>query len=327
MLQSFRRADFDALAQIWSGFFPPPYRVDPQQLKRNTVECPVFDWGASVIHAPDGPPLGFVVVKKSPQGILYEGQKRDESFLCAIAYDQAQTAIDMLASVKTVLRDRGIHKLHFGQDAWHFFPGCPVDHTPLRNLLTVEGFVEGGEILDLERDLGDYEALVAVPKGLTVRPLAQGERDLLKEFLEDEFPGRWAYEVIAKVESEDCTECVVGLFEKASLVGFARVQKWDDKIPMAGGVWRQALGERWGIVGPIGIASRLRAKGLGHGLLGQTLLYLKGLGVERCVVDWTDMEGFYGKHGFKVARRYKAMNLNLETQPASKPSNWDVGLH
>ncbi|MES1227260.1 MAG: hypothetical protein ABUL72_01235, partial [Armatimonadota bacterium] len=83
MLQSFRRANFSDLANLWSNYFPPRYHVDPELLKLNTVDCPVFDWGASLIHAPDGPPQGFVVVKKPGAGRLYPGDRTDSAYLCA----------------------------------------------------------------------------------------------------------------------------------------------------------------------------------------------------------------------------------------------------
>ena len=63
MRNSFRDADWDALARLWAEFYPPKYHVDAALLKQNTVECPVFDWGASVIEVMDDETLGFVAVK------------------------------------------------------------------------------------------------------------------------------------------------------------------------------------------------------------------------------------------------------------------------
>lgn len=326
MLQSFRRANFSELASIWSNYFPPRYRVDPDLLKLNTVECPVFDWGASLIHAPDGPAQGFVVIKKPAAGRLYPGKQMDEAYLCAIAYQEADTAVDLLAEVKKILRNRGVRKLHFGQDAWHFFPGCPDDAGALKSLLTVEGFAEGPEAFDMERDLTDYKAPGPVPDGYTVRPLREEDLVNFKEFMQREFPGRWLYDVLEKINREGCPECVIGLFKGEEMVGFARVQKWSDKVAMAGGVWRMDLGDHWGSLGPIGVAARLRGKGLGHALLGASLEHLKAEGVKRCLIDWTVLDGFYGKHGFEIARRYRSMNLDLEQVASSQPSGHEFGL-
>lgn len=326
MFQSFRRADFDSLAKLWSNYYPDRYRVDPELLKLNTVDCPVFDWGASLIYAPDGPPLGFAVVKKSGDGRLYPGNRRDDSFLCAIAYNEPKVAIDLLAEVKMILRDRGVRWLHFGQDAWHFFPGCPQDFAPLHDMLMVEGFGDGAEAFDMERDLSHYQALKPISDGFSARPLKEDDISDLEKFLWSEFPGRWAYDVPEKVKREGCPGCVVGLFEDDKIEGFARLQKWDDHVPMAGGVWRHALGDHWGSLGPIGIARHLRGRGLGHDLLGSALTYLKELGVRQCVIDWTDLRQLYERHGFDVSRRYRHMSLDLDAAPAPQSIRRDVGL-
>ncbi len=326
MLQSFRRANFSDLANLWSNYFPPRYHVDPELLKLNTVDCPVFDWGASLIHAPDGPPQGFVVVKKPGAGRLYPGDRADSAYLCAIAYKEPQVAVDLLAEVKAILRDRGIRTLHFGQDAWHFFPGVPTDCSALKNLLEVEGFVSGSEAHDMERDLTDYDCKYQVPEGFTARPLTVEDLPTIKKFMLDEFPGRWPYDVEEKIRREGYPHCVIGLFKDSSLVGFARIQKWDDKVPMAGGVWRMDLGDRWGSLGPIGIAASMRGKGLGHALLGAALSHLKNEGVRRCLIDWTVLDKFYGAHGFEIARTYRSMTLDLESLPLGKTVRKDAGL-
>jgi len=326
VLQSFRRANFSELANLWSNYFPPRYDVDPELLKLNTVDCPVFDWGASLIHAPDGPALGFVVVKKSAPGRLYPGRVSDDAYLCAIAYQDSQTAVDLLAEVKAILRNRGVRNLRFGQDAWHFFPGVPTDFSALKNLLEVEGFTEGTEAHDMERDLADYENKHPVPDGYSVRPLSIDDIDAVKEFMLEEFPGRWPYDLEEKVRREGYPHCVMGLFRGEQIVGFARIQKWDDKVAMAGGVWKKDLGDHWGSLGPIGVSAGLRGKGLGHALLAASLEHLKNLGVKRCLIDWTVLEKFYGEHGFKVARTYKSMNLDLESLPAAKTTRRDIGL-
>lgn len=326
MLQSFRRADFKELASLWSNYFPPRYHVDPDLLKLNTVECPVFDWGASLIHAPDGPAQGFVVVKKAAAGRLYPGKNNDEAFISAIAYKEPQTAVDMLAEVKGILRNRGVRRLHFGQDAWHFFPGCPADVGQLHTLLEVEGFAEGSEAYDLERDLSDYENRHPLPAGFSARTFKANEVELLKNFLQSEFPGRWLYDMNEKILREGCPDCAVGLFEGDKVVGFARIQKWSDKVPMAGGVWRKDLGDHWGSLGPIGIANRYRGRGLGDAFLSASLEILKSAGVRRCLIDWTVLNNFYEKHGFKVTRKYRAMYLDLEALPSAQQTQKDIGL-
>ena len=90
------------------------------------------------------------------------------------------------------------------------------------------------------------------------------------------------------------------------------IQDWRHKMPIGGAVWRLSLGEKWGSLGPIGVATQERGRGLGHALLGSALINLKQRGVRQCIIDWTTLDDFYGKHGFEVSRRYKIASLKLE---------------
>jgi predicted N-acetyltransferase YhbS len=325
MLQSFRHADFEELARLWGSFYPERYRIDPDLLRLNTVECPTFDWGASLIDMPDGKARGFVVIKKASAGSLYPGKKVDCAYIGALVFKEPQIGVDLLAQVKHVLYNRGVQFLNFGQDAWHFFPGCPTDCKKLMNMLMVEGFSEGREFCDLEADLNEYQNKYPAPAGAQIRPLESGDVKALKEFLNTEFAGRWCYDVEEKIAREKNPASVLGIFQGDEMEGFVRLQSFNDKFKMAGACWHLALGEKWGSLGPIGIAEGKRGQGYGHALLAASIERLRAMGVERCIIDWTDKNAFYEKHGFEVTRRYREMTLNLESLPTQHTMT-DVGL-
>lgn len=311
MLQSFRNADFDRLAESWNSFYPTEFRIDAQQLSQNTTECPLFDWGASFINSNEIEAVrGFVAVKRSAAG-LYPGVYEDVAHITAFAYVDPKVALDLLAEVKQVLRQRGIQNLVFGADSHHFFPGCPVNCRTLCDVLMVEGFEPSGEAFDMERDLSDYESQAAMPEGIQFRALGEKDEEELLKFFAAEFPGRWKYDVVEKIEKEQRHDCVYGAFSGDSLVGFALLQDSSHKFPIAGGVWRLDLGEKWGSLGPIGVAKEKRGAGIGHALLASALLEQKSRGVERCIIDWTVLEDFYERHGFKITRTYRPSTLRL----------------
>ncbi|AIE83466.1 GNAT family N-acetyltransferase [Fimbriimonas ginsengisoli] len=309
MKLSFRSVDFDRLAAFWNSFYPERYRIDADLLQLKTVQCPVFDWGASYVEQADGETLGFVIVKKSA-GLLYPGLDRDQANLSAIGYCDANFGVDLLADLKRLLRNRGCTRLVFGQDSDHFFPGCPEDFPSLINFLTVEGFAPTGVSNDLERDLADYENPYATPEGDELRLMEAKDIPALEEFFEREFPHRWRYDVMRKIEA-DGPGCVFGLFHGDRVDGFALIQQSGHKCPIGGAVWHNDLGENWGSLGPIGVSAALRGKGSGHALLGNSLTHLKNAGVRRCIIDWTGLVEFYGRHGFEVTRRYRSMVLDL----------------
>jgi predicted N-acetyltransferase YhbS len=313
MRQDFHRADFDALAGLWNEFYPEKFRIDPEILRINTIGSPVFDWGASAfdLHLDTVELRGFVLIKRSSSPALYKGQSIDQAHLSAIAFKDPEVGVDLLADAKNVLRNRGINRLLFGADSRHFFPGCPCDFGLLCDFLMIEGFEQGGEAIDLERDLDTYEPISPMPDGYTARPCERADVESLRTFMEAEFPGRWTYDVFDKIAAEDTPGCVYAAFRGKEVAGFALLQDWTHRQPIAGGVWRNNLGEKWGSLGPIGVAASLRGKGLGHGLLGAALAHQKSKGVRRCIIDWTGLRDFYGKHGFQPTRTYRYSSLKL----------------
>lgn len=153
---------------------------------------------------------------------------------------------------------------------------------------------------------------VEATTGVEFRDLAAGDLTSLKAFFDKEFPGRWRYDTLEKIKVEGADKTCFGAFENGKLLGFALIQDWSHKQPIGGGVWRSSLGEKWGALGPIGVAAEERGRGVGHSLLGSALMSLKNRGVRGCIIDWTTLEDFYGRHGFKVTRRYKTATLKLD---------------
>ncbi|MCB8933796.1 MAG: hypothetical protein M9921_14035 [Fimbriimonadaceae bacterium] len=328
MRVGFEQADFGALAELWGQTLPSRFVVTPELLRANTVDSPLFDWGASAIDLGEDGPRAFVAVKRSANPTLFSGPDPDQAHLTCLVYSDPSLAVDLVARVKSILRDRGVYKLVFGADSRHFFPGCPSECTALRDFLIIEGFDEGGEVIDLERDLSDYEppqGCLAVLSGwdarqrpksaagaTTVGPIHEDDLGALEQFLEREFPGRWASDTMRMIAEEGTSEGVYGLFVADQVEGFAVTQREGQKMPFGGAVWHLDLGERWGSLGPIGVSKGVRGKGFGDALLGASLLALKEHGTKRCIIDWTTLEAFYGRHGFKPARSYQPFILGLE---------------
>ena len=313
---AFQEADFEVLAEAWNACHPKRYAVTPELLRANSVESPVFDWGASLIeYGINGKIAGFALVKRSAAS-LYPGPNPDDSHLSGIVYTDPKFGVDLLEHVKKVLRQRGSYRLVFGQDSRHFFPGCPSDHSTLKDFLTVEGFETGGEAHDVAMDLAEYEPPKGVAetmkKGLEVRPIEHAEASMLDQFLGREFSGRWRYDVAQSVEREGRADFVYGLFVDGELGGFAFTQCSNCKMPIGGAVFLSDLGDNWCSLGPIGVAKGLRGNGYGDALLAGALLQMKAAGRRRCVIDWTGLLDWYGKHGFQPFRSYRSAVLKLD---------------
>jgi len=309
---SFREADWEALARLWAEHYPPKYRVDAKLLKQNTVECPVFDWGASAIEVMDDETLGFVMVKRPSNPTLWPGPNEDAYHLSAIAYREPEVGVDLMSQAKRAITDRGGVKLIFGMDSQHFFPGCPEDCQKTCSFLMVEGFEKTGGHFDLERNLKKYEMPQEPIPGVQFREVTEADVPALRTFMQREFPGRWTYDLMGKVKVEGAANTVFGAFDGGRVLGFAMIQDWRHKMPVNGAVWHLSMGDRWGALGAIGVAAEERGRGLGHSVLGCALKNLKDRGVEQCIIDWTTLDKFYGRHGFEITRRYHVASLKLD---------------
>lgn len=305
MIQGFQGASLGRLAELYQEFAPAKFAVTPELLAANTTMSVLFDWGASCVNDD-----GFVAIKRSAHG-LYKGPDQDTAHLSILAFRDPKVGVDLLAHAKSVLRDRGVQKLTFGTDSRHFFPGCPNDWHALRDFLTIEGFEEGAEVCDLQRDLADYRNPFPTPSGDELRPCTGDDLPALQAFFQREFPGRWKYDVLSKIETEEDFGIVFGLFHRDVCDGFALLQWEGCNLPIGGAVWNVDLGPNWGSLGPIGVSASLRGKGSGHALLGSALEYLKAKGARQTIIDWTTLVQFYGKHGFQPARNYRYFTLTL----------------
>jgi GNAT superfamily N-acetyltransferase len=326
MRRAFRQADFDALATLWGEFYPPRYRVGADTIRQHTTQCLAFDWGASAVEVEEGFTLGFVAIKRSANPALFRGPDPDQAHLSALAFKDPSVAVDLCAFAKSVLRNRGVYRVIFGQDASHFFPGCPEDCPTLRSFLTVEGFQEGDTFCDFERDLAGYEAPSGAldPLGKwpgrkssddskpSVVPIPLDDVPRLATFLKAEFPGRWHHDVLEMIRAEDRSDFVYVLYINGRIEGFAVTQDSRQKAPVGGAVWREDLGEGWAALGPIGVSKEARGKGLGSALLAATLTALSQGGARKTIIDWTVLTDFYAKHGFEVSRKYRSYELRLD---------------
>ena len=302
--------DIPELVLRWNQFFPAKYAMDDAVFRLNTFDAPTFDFGASSAVVEEGRIRGYALLKRSPSD-LYRGPDRDRNHLSAIVFDEPVIGVDLLAGIKPLLRNRGVLELAFGQDTRHFFPGCPVEFSPLVDFLKVEGFLGTWDAVDLERDLSQYSVPSTRP-GAEYRMVSPAERPQLIQFFEREFPGRWQYDVLGKFDAEEERQAVFGLFWHGNLEGFALLQREGCRLPIGGAVWQKSLGDGWGSLGPIGISKAIRGSGLGGALLDHALYHLHLSGAKQAIIDWTGLADFYRKYGFQVTRTYRSMTLPLE---------------
>lgn len=308
MRLSFRHLHLGDAVRFWNETVPEAWQIDLGALTSCVVGCPCFDWGASGAWVLDGEIQALAWVKKSASR-AYRGPDPDTAHLSAIAFRDAPAGADLLADIKRLLRQRGQAALLFGQDARHLFPGVPENWPGLADFLMVEGFVPLAPerpCVDLCLDLNSARPT----EDVRVRRCTPDDVPALLEFLDREFPGRWAFDVRDKLAHESDPGFLF-LIDDGGVCGFAMTQEPDHRLQLAGATIVGSLPSPWIAIGPIGIAADRRGEGLGTALLGSILAVAKGRGLRAARVDWTHLVDWYRKLGFDVERRYTPMRLDL----------------
>jgi predicted N-acetyltransferase YhbS len=85
--------------------------------------------------------------------------------------------------------------------------------------------------------------------------------------------------------------------------GFAKLC-FEDSVTPINRVYPYKLPRPWSQLGPIGVSADARGRGFGGALLDTALCHLRDSGGRGCVIDWTDLVGFYARFGFKPYREY-----------------------
>ncbi len=312
MRVSFRSIEPESLTKLWNSVAPSSFQLTEGRFRTHVFGSPHLDWGLSSAEMDDQDVVSFVAIKQSAAG-SYRGPDQDVAHIAAFACHECQVGVDLLARAKRTLIDRGFYRLVFGQDSLHFFPGMPDNWPKLHDFLMVEGFVPGNEVFDLVQDLADFQPSAEIAP--EVKPIDSNTIGALREFLEREFPGRWTYDTMMKLEREGRSDFVDGLFLDGRCEGFAVTQDDSHRLPIGGAVFQADLGESWCALGPIGVSRSIRGQGWGDRLLASSLQRLKEGGKRKCRVDWTALTDWYGKHGFQVERSYRSMTLRLDDQP------------
>ncbi len=188
-----------------------------------------------------------------------------------------------------------------------FFPGYPLE---LGNaaFFQTRGYVERAgsrEVWDVARDLSNYRGAIC-QIAQHIRPAQFGEEDALLKFFTREFPNRWRFEFEEFLRARGRMSDYLILLTERGVDGFARLTFEDSERPIER-FYMHPLPRRWGQLGPIGVSTEMRGKGLGSALLDAALCHLRDKGVRGCVIDWTDQVDFYAYFGFIPYRGCKML--------------------
>lgn len=316
-VRHFRTEHLPAVLTLWDRCMGELFPLDAPLFEQNVLNDAHFDpEGAWVVEGDGGQLLAYAHAKVCREPLGSAGMLPEQGWIGALAFEPdgegLQAARELLRTAMEWLKAQGRKRVSYGSDPAHFFPGVPAEQTLHQQLLQEAGFAIGEHVaVDLIRELADYRVPEELEANLhqlggeyTIRSCTPADVPALLGFLQKEFPGRWYYETVKRLEVEETPRDILILTHGDEVVGFCHTFHRGSKRIGPSIYWRRLLGEAYGGLGPIGLAASTRGKGLGLALLCKGVEYVKAQGATRMAIDWTDLVDFYGKIGFRVWKRY-----------------------
>lgn len=267
----------------------------------------------------DGRPVGFVIASTFPADATVAAPELGWIDAIAVTPDAQGQGIGsaLLAWAEEWLASQGCQAAALGSGLRPFVPGVPVELNSA-DYFTRRGYM--GETLDSPIDettwdvaanLATYSPPSTVRKidGIA-RPAQPGDHQAILDFLYREFPGRWRYEYEEHIRNGGRISDYMVLVTERGVDGCC-VLTFEDSVRPIERFYPYRLPRPWGQLGSIGVSADRRGQGYGAALLDAGLRRLHANGVNGCVIDWTNLLGFYGKFGFTPYRRYLQLHRAL----------------
>ena len=210
---------------------------------------------------------------------------------------------DDFAAIEKEARARRCEKIIFGGGEKHIFPGVPAQVLRSEWLTFLE--VSGPEVHDF---IGDLQVLQSNAKpietyGELKTPRSEKDEIELVEFIEREFPGRWAREALQDQKNK-LLNAYFAYHIEGVIAGYVRLYGWLENY-WAPGVYFAKPAKGVGGLGPIGVAASQRRKGIGAQILKLSWDVLLGKRCSTVRIDWTTEVAFYEQRGLKLVQTYQ----------------------
>lgn len=321
-IERYRPELLSEMLSLWNAEMGADFPMTARLLRQNTADSPFFAPEDVFAITDESKLVGFVIARPGRQigpDVWFTPESGWINSI-VVAGDRRREGIGtiLLGHAESYLREHGARYIALGSDPHHFFPGIPVQYEAAKAFAQARGYQLGGLAHDMWRDLTDYdvpqrvrETLAREEPAIRIRPGTRDDMPGLAKFLADEFPGRWHWECLHFLEQGGDPGEFTLLLENGQVAGFSQTFCYSSAVIGSNVMWHPLLGDYYGGLGPIGIAKRLRGRGLGLALLCESVADLKRRGVRRMCIDWTGIVDFYGKIGCTVWKSYQHAQKTL----------------
>lgn len=257
--------------------------MDERLLRQLTFEHSSWRWSRSVSAWENERLKAFMIAREHENQIFVDA--------LAVSPDRRRTGI-----AGRLLDTLGRRPCRLGGGPSHFLPGLPRDWDGAKRFLAKMKFQPDWSVDDLHCRLDKRTGPFTRARESEQKPIV--------EFVRSEFSTRWTNDTIARFQARDAGDVIV-LKDRETPVAFCHTWHFRSKLLGPSVFWLRNGCDTFGGIGPVGVAERMRGKGLGRRIVLEALNYLSSIGVTEVVVDWTSIGEFYEKCGFKPWRNYR----------------------
>lgn len=195
-----------------------------------------------------------------------------------------------------------------GAGIFRFWPGVPGNLPEAKVFFQDMGWEDFSLCFDLVRTLEDYTTPPGILEKMAIQqidlqPARIDEIAEVLKFEEAEFPG-WALEFHLKAELGAGQDILVARDARGRVVGTLLMFTPQSPYLAVNMLWQGILGEPLGGMGSVGVKESERGRGIGVALVGCASEILRERGVYASMIDYTNLDVFYGKVGYRRWRDY-----------------------
>lgn len=264
--------------------------------------------------------FGYAGLHRPPDQETMNFRTRGQLQAVVVHPDRRRLGIgrQIAAALGDRIRAHGVQTVEAGGGMFYLWPGIPEDLPGALEFATAIGFEPQTTSWDLR---GDVEALqidattraTLVAANASATPAGQGDREDLLLFLSSEFGGEWWHETRWFLDQGgDPADLLLLRDAGARILGLARIHGPATRPIGPPHFWAARRSPNSGGLGPIGIGAAVRGRGLGRALLVVALDQLRRRGLADVVIDFTDLLGYYGPHGFAPWLTYRQASVPVD---------------
>lgn len=307
--------DPEMITKFWNANIGQLFPLREQLWIQNTITDPNLLPQASFAVLDDGELIGIVVSKKYQEQHFNIDMPSETGWIQFLLVDRERRreglGTKLLSFAEQAFRDLKLKDIKIGRDPQHYFPGIPLEDEESIRFFENKGYQKESIEIDLYRLVKGQSLYELTNHESYFRLLNTHDRDSLLKFLQVSFPGRWQYEAARYFERGGNGREILGLFINSEIKGFCRLH--DPKSPFiaANLYWSPLLQGKTGGIGPLGVDRSVRGQNFGMDIVKAAANVLITRGMDHIIIDWTQLEHFYGKMGFQPWKKYQSMSKRL----------------